>query len=232
VSATASQASTTPSFLLRRAALLQWVTVGHGAIEGTAALLASHRADSVALLGFGLDSMIEVLSASVVLWRIASLTGLRRWHLSERAGLRFVGVGFCVLSTSILYDASTSLFHREVPRESTFGILVAAASVLLMPFLGMAKDRIGGALHSNAMRADAKQTHFCAYLAGITLTGLILNMVLGWWWADSVAALVMAPIIGWEGIQSLRGKACGCCSHALGDHEHLAAMSSIPSSST
>jgi divalent metal cation (Fe/Co/Zn/Cd) transporter len=156
--------------------------------------------------------MIEVASASIVLWRIASLRGSGRLHLSEQAGLRFVGGGFLVLSTSIAADALQALRGHETPQESVLGIVVAALSVLFMPILGRMKKSVGGEIHSEAMKADAKQTHFCAYLAGITLIGLALNSLMGWWWADSVSALCMVPIIGWEGIQALRGKACGCAS--------------------
>jgi divalent metal cation (Fe/Co/Zn/Cd) transporter len=199
--------------LLQRAALLQWLTVAHGLFEGVGALIASHGADSVALLGFGLDSIIEVCSASVVLWRLASIARQGRWHLSELAGLRLVGTGFLVLATSIAYDAIKSLGHHEIPKETILGIVVAVLSVALMPILGQAKKKISGEIGSHSMRADAKQTHFCAFLAGITLVGLGLNSLFGWWWADSAAALLMVPIMGWEGYQAIRGKACGCCAH-------------------
>lgn len=201
---------TAPS-LLQRAALLQWLTVGHGLIEGVAAIYASAASGSVALLGFGLDSIVEVVSASVVLWRLASIARSSRWHLSELAGLRLVGIGFVVLALSIATDATNSLMHREAPRESILGIIVALASVLLMPFLARAKKRIGGEIGSESMKADSKQTHFCAYLAGITLVGVGVYSGFGWWWADSVAALAMVPIMAWEGYQALRGHACGCC---------------------
>jgi len=198
--------------LLQRAALLQWLTVGHGLIEGTVALLASHGSQSVALLGFGLDSLIEVVSASVVLWRIASIARQGRWYLSEVAGLRVVGTGFVLLGLSITFDAIKALLTHDKPTESIPGIVIAILSVLCMPLLGQAKKRISGEIGSHTMRADSKQTHFCAYLAGITLIGLVANSWLGWWWMDPAAALVMVPIMGWEGIQALRGHACGCCS--------------------
>jgi divalent metal cation (Fe/Co/Zn/Cd) transporter len=197
--------------LMRRAALLQWLTVAHGLIEGSASLYASRGSNSVALLGFGLDSFVEVLSASIVLWRLASLAGRGRFYLSERTGLRLVGICFVALSIGVGGDAIDGLLHREIPHETALGIAVAAASVALMPLLGQAKKRISGEIGSHSMSADAKQTHFCAYLAGITLVGLGLKSAFGWWWADSAAALIMTPIILWEGIQALRGRACGCC---------------------
>jgi len=201
--------------LMQRAALLQWLTVGHGLLEGTAALIASHGSGSVALLGFGLDSLIEMMSALVVLWRLASMARQGRFHLSELAGLRMVGIGFLVLSASIAVDAIQGLRHHEIPSESKLGIAVALASVAMMPFLGRAKKKISGEIGSASMNADSKQTHFCAYLAGITLLSLGLNALFGWWWADSIAALIMVPIMAWEGIQAVRGHACGCCSCAV-----------------
>lgn len=197
--------------LLRQAALLQWLTVAHGLVEGTASLIASHGSNSVALLGFGLDSFVEMLSATIVLWRLASVAGRGRFYLSEQGGLRLVGTCFVALACGIGWDAIEGLLKHETPKETALGIIVAAASVALMPVLSRAKKRIGGEIGSHAMRADAKQTHFCACLAGITLVGLALNSLLGWWWADAFAALVMTPIILWEGFQALRGRACGCC---------------------
>lgn len=197
--------------LLRRAMSLQWLTVAHGLLEGFGALTASHGSNSVALFGFGLDAIVEVMSASIVLWRLKSLNRGGRFGLSELAGLRLVGAGFLVLAISLLIDATRSLLFHEVPHESLLGLGVTGISVLLMPILGQIKKRVGLDLASPSMQADSKQTHFCAYLAGITLVGVACNSGLGWWWADSVAALCMVPIIGWEAIQTLRGRACGCC---------------------
>lgn len=199
------------STLLQRAAVLQWLTIGHGLVEGVVAIIASGQSGSVALLGFGLDSLVEVVSASVVIWRLASIARAGRLHLSEQAGLRLVGVGFVILAVSIATDGVSALLRHEAPKESLLGIAIALASVVMMPFLGQAKKKIGGEIGSEAMKADSKQTHFCAYLAGITLVGVGLNSSLGWWWADSVAALLMVPIMAWEGYQALRGHACGCC---------------------
>ncbi|AIE86054.1 cation diffusion facilitator family transporter [Fimbriimonas ginsengisoli] len=211
MSASATVLDPPSSSLLRRAALLQWLTVAHGLLEGGASLIASRGANSVALLGFGLDSLVEVLSAGIVLWRLASAGGKGRFYLSEAVGLRLVGVCFVALAFGIGSDAVQALMHHEIPRQTLLGIVVAGASVALMPVLGFTKRRIGAEIGSNAMQADAKQTHFCAFLAGITLVGLALNTAFGWWWADPGAALAMTPIILWEGFQALRGRACGCC---------------------
>ncbi|HWA83345.1 MAG TPA: cation transporter, partial [Fimbriimonadaceae bacterium] len=141
-----------------------------------------------------------------------SLGRSHRLALSERNGLRLVGVCFLVLAASVAFDAVRALLQHERPHESTLGIAVAAISVVSMPFLAAAKRRISGKIESQAMRADARQTDFCAYLAAILLFGLLTYKLFGWWWADPVAALVMTPIMGWEGVQALRGHACGCAS--------------------
>lgn len=194
------------------AAFLQWLTIVHGFAEGGASLLASGLAGSVALLSFGLDSMIEVLSAAIVLWRIISLSRRHRWGISERTGLRMVGVCFMLLAITVGADAIKALVQLEQPKESLLGIIVAAISVISMPFLAAAKRRISGDIESHAMRADARQTDFCAYLAAILLLGLLAYKLFGWWWADPVAAIAMTPIMLWEGIQAIRGHACGCVS--------------------
>lgn len=190
---------------------LQLLTVAHGLAEGSASLFAAGGTASVALLGFGLDSLIEVFSAAIMIWRLTSIIKPGRLTLSERNGLRCVGIGFLGLALTILADASQSLLYHEAPRSSVLGIVVAAISILLMPILARAKRLIGANLGSPSMQADAKQSNFCAYLAAITLLGLLLNRVFGWWWADSTAALFMTPIMVHKGIQALKGHACGCC---------------------
>jgi divalent metal cation (Fe/Co/Zn/Cd) transporter len=183
--------------------------------EGLGALYAASGAASVALLSFGLDSMIEVLSASIALWRLTSMANQNRWALSERAGLRLIGICFLGLAADIALDSCQGLGHHEAPKASVLGIAVAAMSIALMPLLARAKRKWADEVGSAALKADARQTDFCAYLAGITLLGLILNGLLGWWWADAVAALIMVPMIAWEGIQAVRGHACGCCACSI-----------------
>jgi divalent metal cation (Fe/Co/Zn/Cd) transporter len=197
--------------VIRRAKLGQWLTVAHALFEGFASLLVASSAASVALLSFGLDSMIEVLSASIVLWRLSSIGKTSRWVLSERAGLRIVGVCFFALSLDILQDSGHALYVKEVPHSSVLGILVALLSIGLMPFLAQAKRRWANEVGSASLKADARQTDFCVILAAIALAGLALNAALGWWWADPFAALCMVPVIAWEGVQALRGHACACC---------------------
>lgn len=196
---------------VRNAKRGQWLTVLHGAFEAVGALWAASGAASVALLSFGLDSLIEVASALIVLWRLASLGRSHRFTLSERAGLRLVGVCFLALAADIGKDSVQALLGHELPHESVLGICVAAISIFMMPLLARAKRIWAEEVGSAALRADARQTDFCAYLAGITLLGLTLNGSLHWWWADATAALAMTPLMAWEGIQALRGQACGCC---------------------
>jgi divalent metal cation (Fe/Co/Zn/Cd) transporter len=124
--------------------------------------------------------------------------------------LRIVGSCFIALALYILYDAGKALLFHEAPDRSIPGIIVAALSVVVMPVLARAKRRVAAGIESRAMMADSRQTDFCTYLSAILLAGLLLNALFGWWWADSVAAIVMVPIISKEGIESLKGRACGC----------------------
>jgi divalent metal cation (Fe/Co/Zn/Cd) transporter len=165
-------------------------------------------AGSIALVGFGFDSVIECASGATMLWR------LRDGELGEsreRIALKLVGISFLLLAAYVAVDAITALLNREAPRESLFGICVATASLIAMPLLARAKRKVARELNSGAMQADSRQTSLCAYLSGILLGGLLLNATLHWWWADPVAALVMVPIIVREGIDGLRGKTCCEC---------------------
>jgi divalent metal cation (Fe/Co/Zn/Cd) transporter len=201
----------TQSLTIRNAKRGQWLTVAHGLLEGVGALLAASTAASVALLSFGLDSLIEVASALIALWRLASLGKSHRFALSERTGLRLIGVCFIGLALDIAKDSVQAIIAHELPRESILGIAVATLSILTMPLLARAKRAWADEVGSASLKADARQTDFCAYLAGITLLGLTLNGSFHWWWADPVAALLMVPLLAWEGYQALRGHACGCC---------------------
>jgi divalent metal cation (Fe/Co/Zn/Cd) transporter len=158
----------------------------------------------VALVGFGFDSLIEISSGAALLWR------LHRGERAERAALRMVGVCFLALALYIAGDSARTLFLREAPHSSPAGIALTATSIVVMRLLARAKRQSAASLGSGAMRADARQTEFCVYLSAIVLGGLLLNALLGWWWADPVAALVMMPVIAREGVEALRGKACGC----------------------
>ena len=187
-----------------RAQRLEYFTVVWNSLEALVALLAGFLAGSVALVGFGFDSLIEVASGAALLWR------LRRGQRAERAALRIVGACFVALALYIACDSAHTLWSREVPRESLAGIALTAVTVVVMPLLARAKRQAAANLGSGAMRADARQSQFCMYLSAIVLGGLLLNAALGWWWADPLAGLVMVPIVGKEGIDALRGKACAC----------------------
>jgi divalent metal cation (Fe/Co/Zn/Cd) transporter len=196
---------------LRRARRLEYITVAWNSIEALAALLAGILAGSVALVGFGLDSVIETVSGGAVLWRLHHTNdAVQRREYSERMALRVVGVSFVLLALYVLVDSAVALFNHEVPERSWFGIGVALASIIAMPLLARAKRRAAVTLSSNALHADSRQTDICAYLSAILIVGLALNAFLGWWWADPVAGLIMVPIIAREGIDALRGKDCGC----------------------
>jgi divalent metal cation (Fe/Co/Zn/Cd) transporter len=190
--------------VLVRGVRLEYLTIGWNLLEGLVGIIAGALAGSIALVGFGLDSGIEVFSGAVLLWRLKS----QESENAERRALRLIGASFLMLSAYILYDAVHSLILREPPRESVPGIVLAIVSLAAMPLLSSAKRRVARDLGSGAMHADSRQTDFCAYLSAILLVGLILNAVAGWWWADPAAALVMVPVIAKEGLEALKGKTC------------------------
>lgn len=189
----------------RRGKLLAYLTIIWNSLEGIIAIGAGVVAGSVALVGFGVDSVIEVSSGAIILWRLAA--GEHR----ERLALRLVGISFIALAAYVTFDAVKSLINREPPEASYVGIAVAALSLAVMPWLAREKRKVASRLNSNAMLADSRQTDICAYLSAIVLGGLGLNALFGWWWADPVAALIMVPIIAKEGIDGLRGKTCEDC---------------------
>lgn len=195
---------------------LEYFTVVWNTLEGLIAIISGIIAGSISLVGFGIDSFIEVTSGSVLLWRISVDSDVHRREMNEKRALRIVGVCFLLLAAYISYDSIVDLSSKRAPEHSIAGIVLACVSLVVMPILSRAKRRVGRALGSAAMHADAKQTEFCTYLSAILLAGLLLNAVFGLWWADPVAALIMVPIIANEGIAGVKGKACDeCCA---GDH--------------
>jgi divalent metal cation (Fe/Co/Zn/Cd) transporter len=197
---------------IRRGVRLEWFTIIYNSLEGLIALAAGFVSGSIALVGFGLDSAIEVTSGAALLWRLNADANERTRERHEAAALRIVGVCFLLLALYVTYDALQSLVSREAPQRSLPGIILAVASLIVMPLLALAKRRVAGRIASAALTADAKQTQLCTYLSAILLCGLVLNATLGWWWADPVAALAMVPIIAGEGWDALRGRTCcaGC----------------------
>jgi divalent metal cation (Fe/Co/Zn/Cd) transporter len=193
---------------LRRGRRLEYFTIGWNTLEAVVSIVAGYVAGSTALVGFGIDSAIESGSGGALLWRLQE----GAHHESrEKLTLRLVGVSFLLLAAYVGYEAITSLLARQAPDISLAGIGIAVASLIAMPLLARAKRRTAARLHSEALRADSRQTTLCAWLSAILLAGLVLNAVLGWWWADPVAALVMVPIIAREGAEALRGERCQSC---------------------
>ncbi len=210
--------ATTRANLVRRGQQLEYFTIAYNCLEGLISIIAGIIAGSISLVGFGLDSFIEVTSGAALLWRLHHDRDHSRIEQLERKTLRVVGACFVALSLYILYESASALIGRHAPERSLPGILIAALSVVVMPLLARAKRRVASGIGSGAMRADSRQTDFCTYLSAILLGGLLLNATAGWWWADPLAGLVMVPIIAREGIDGLRGKAC-CeqCSCAFAD---------------
>jgi len=185
---------------------VEYLSITWTSLEAIIGFTVGILAGSVALIGFGADSIIEVASSCVLLWWLAEGS-----IDHDRAAHRLVGACFFALAAYIVIDVSADLLRHEAPRVTYFGILYAGACVVVMPLLARAKRRVAVRLNSNALHADSHQSDICAYLSVILLLGLALNAALGWWWADPIAALAMLPIIIREGVAGWCGKTC---SHA------------------
>jgi divalent metal cation (Fe/Co/Zn/Cd) transporter len=193
---------------LRRGKILEYLTLGWNSVEAVVAIGSGVLAGSTALVGFGVDSVIESSSGAILLWRLRE--GEAGEHREELA-LRLVGLSFLALAAWVGWDAVASLVQREPPDESMVGIVLATLSLIVMPLLARAKRKVARGLESRSLEADSRQTDLCAYLSAILLVGLGLNALFGWWWADPVAGLAMVPIIVREGAMALRGEACSDC---------------------
>lgn len=195
----------------RRAVLrrrIRWVvtaTIGYNVVEAVVALAAGRAASSSALIGFGLDSLVEVLSAAAVAWQFAAPDPEAR----ERTAMRLIAVSFLGLAAFVTVDAGRALLVGAEPEHSTVGIVLAAVSLLVMPGLSWVERRTGRELGSASAVADSHQTLICSYLSAALLVGLVLNSALGWWWADPVAALAIAGFAVREGLEAWNGDACG-----------------------
>lgn len=190
---------------------LEYFTIGWNAIEGLVAVGVGMAAGSISLVGFGIDSFIEVTSGSVLLWRMAVDEDVHLREQNERRALGVVGLCFLSLAVYITYESVADLWFKRAPEHSVPGIILAGISLVVMPILSRAKRKAGRTLGSAAMHADAKQTEFCTYLSAILLVGLLLNTLFGLWWTDPAAGLLMVPIIVKEGIEGLQGKGCDDC---------------------
>ena len=203
------------SSLLARGMLLEYFTIGYNAIEGFVAIGAGLMAGSIALVGFGLDSLIEITAGAALLWRLKkearlghAITDDDHSAMERRASL-IVGITFFLLTLYILTESGWKLLSGAAAEESTVGIIVAALSLAIMPFLAYSKQRVAMALGSKALASDAMETWVCSYLSFILLIGLGLNAIFGWSWADPLAALAMLPLIikeGWEAIEEARNE--------------------------
>ena len=193
---------------VRRGKRLEYFTIVWNTLEGLVGVITGTMAGSISLVGFSIDSFIEVASGVTLWWRMDVDADAESRELNERLSLRIVGLCFIALAAYIAYESLSDLISRHAPAQSIPGIILACASLVVMPLLSRAKKKVGAELGSAAMHADAKQTDFCVYLSGILLVGLLLNAALGWWWADPAAGLIMVPLIANEGVDGLRAKAC------------------------
>jgi divalent metal cation (Fe/Co/Zn/Cd) transporter len=196
--------------LARRIRLLVAATIGYNVIEAIVAISAGTVADSTALIGFGLDSVIEVTSAAAVAWQFAG----RDPESREKTALRIIAFSFLALAAYVLVESVRSLLGGEAAEHSTIGLGLAAVSLAVMPVLSYAQRRAGRELGSRTAVADSKQTLLCTYLSAVLLIGLALNSIFGWSWADPAAALIIAAVAVREGVEAWRGDNC-CPPHAL-----------------
>ena len=181
--------------IVQRGRRLEYFTIAWNSLEGLIAIIAGVFASSISLVGFGIDSFIEVTSGAALLWRMSADADEHRRERIERITLRMVGACFLALAVFVGYEAASDLLQQKAPEHSLPGIILACVSLVVMPMLSRAKRGVASSLKSAALRADAKQTEFCMYLSAILLGGLVLNATFSLWWADPVAGLVMVPII-------------------------------------
>ena len=188
----------------RRAQLLAGASVSYNAVEAVIAISAGLVAGSVALVGFGLDSIVEVSSGLIILWQFRHPMPQSR----EQRALRLMAISFFGLAAYVTFESVRALTSAHEPEISSVGIALAATSLAVMPFLSWAQRRTGRALGSNAVVADSTQTLLCTYMSAVLLVGLVLNATLGWWWADPIAGLVIAAVAVKEGREAWRGENC------------------------
>lgn len=200
------------SVLTRRVRLLVAATITYNVVEGVVAITAGTLASSTALIGFGLDSVIEVSSAAAVAWQFSGTDPQRR----ERAALRFIAISFFALAAYVGVESVRALLGADRAGHSTLGIALAAVSLAVMPALSAAQRRTGRELGSATAVADSQQTLLCTYLSAVLLVGLAVNSLFGWWWADPAAALVIAAVAVKEGREAWRGDACCAPTAGLG----------------
>src|SRR5213594_4891168 len=200
--------------IVQRGRKLQYLTIAWNSIEFVIALVAGFLAGSIALIGFGFDSAIEVTSSLAALWRLGQDGDEESREQAEQRALRVIGACFLLLACYVLYESVDYLIERIPPQPSIIGIVLAALSLIVMPWLAHLKRKVATSLESGALEAETRQTEICAYLSAILLLGLSLNAWFDWWWADPLAGLGMVPFIAWEGWEAIRGRTC-CAGEAI-----------------
>jgi divalent metal cation (Fe/Co/Zn/Cd) transporter len=192
--------------LARRAKWLSWASLGYMAVEGIVAVVAGIVAGSIALIGFGLDSAIEGFASVVIVWRFTGWRTLS--HNAEERAQKMVAVQFFILAPYVAFESVRALVNGSHADESLVGIALAASSLVVMPYLGRAKQRIGSQIGSSATASEGKQNLLCAYLAGAVLIGLVGNALFGAWWLDPMVGLLIAGLAVYEGREAWQGDAC------------------------
>ncbi|MFG1885805.1 cation transporter [Micromonospora sp. NPDC049102] len=213
ISLTAAPSQPRRAVLIRRVRLFVALTITYNLIEAAVAISAGTIASSTALIGFGLDSIIEVASAAAVAWQFSGPDHERR----ERAALRIIAISFFALTAYVGVGSMRALLSTDRPEHSTVGLLLAAVSLAVMPILSAAQRRAGRELGSASAVADSRQTLLCTYLSAILLVGLAVNSLFGWWWADPAAALAIAAVAAKEGRDAWRGDTCCTPATVVGD---------------
>ncbi len=194
---------------MRRGRLLAWFTIAWNSIEGIVAIASGLTAGSIALVGFGVDSYVEVLSGAVVLWRLSKERhGEELSEAAEHRALRIIAVSFFVLGAGVAAESLRKLATGEHPSASAVGVGLTVVSLAIMPLLARAKRKVGRELGSHALQADAAESVLCVWLSGVVLAGLVLNAGFGWWWADPVAALGIVYVAVREGREAWKGETC------------------------
>lgn len=192
-----------------------WLTIAWSAVEAIVGIKEALRTDSAALLGFGLDAVIEVISALTIQWQFIAHNYQRR----EKIALRIVAIALCALSFYIIVDSVLALAQKKIPQDSEIGIVLSLVSVIIMPIVSAKKRAAGQKLHSQSAITDSKQTLLCTYLSIAALMGLVANYLWDFWWADPIAGLVIAALAAKEGLDAWGGKSC--CDHMREDHRGI-----------
>lgn len=194
--------------LTKKALGLEWFTVGYNVIEGIVSVVFGAAAGSIALVGFGLDSAIEVSAAAILLWRLHHQGSEEEAERKEKKALFFVGITFFALASYVLCESVNKLWLHQMPDKSIPGVVITSLSLLVMPVLSAKKRKVAKQIGSRALEADAVETLICSYLSFTVLLGLALNALLGWWWADPVAGLAIVYFLIKEGLEAIRGEEC------------------------